>query len=104
MKYLLTIVMTFFILHFKIRENSLKFAKNSLKFANFKVQNEECHHYATNLLSNLPIKKIMTYQHDKILTSYKPHTYYLLHNPIFTNNCHTFSKIFINPPNCITHF
>jgi hypothetical protein len=46
------IVMTFFILHFKIRENSLKFAKNllkfaknSLKFANFKMQNEECHHY-----------------------------------------------------------
>jgi hypothetical protein len=44
--------MTFFILQFKIRENSLKFAKNSLKFAknslkfsNFKLQNEECHHY-----------------------------------------------------------
>ncbi len=37
--------MTFFILQFKIRENSLKFAKNSLKFANFKMQNEECHHY-----------------------------------------------------------
>jgi hypothetical protein len=30
--------MTFFILPFKIGENSLK-------FANFKVQNEECHYY-----------------------------------------------------------
>jgi hypothetical protein len=44
-QYIGHIVMTFFILHFKIRENSLKFAKNSLKFTNFKMQNEECHHY-----------------------------------------------------------
>jgi hypothetical protein len=40
--------MTFFILHFKIHENSLKFVKISLKFANFKVQNEECHYYDSN--------------------------------------------------------
>jgi hypothetical protein len=37
--------MTFFILHFKIR-------KNSLKFANFKVQNEECHYYEWKILNN----------------------------------------------------
>jgi hypothetical protein len=45
------IVMTFFILHFKIHENSLKFAKKSIKFANFKVQNEECHYYALGVES-----------------------------------------------------
>ncbi len=38
--------MTFVKNSFKIRENSLKFAKNWVKFANFKLQNEECHHYA----------------------------------------------------------
>ncbi len=34
--------MTFFILHFKIHENSLK-------FVNFKVQNEECHYYGSKI-------------------------------------------------------
>ncbi len=37
--------MTFVKNSFKIRENLLKFAKNWVKFANFKLQNEECHHY-----------------------------------------------------------
>jgi hypothetical protein len=39
------IVMTFVKNSLKIRENSLKFTKNWVKFANFKLQNEECHHY-----------------------------------------------------------
>jgi hypothetical protein len=39
--------MTFFILHFKICENLLKFMKNSLKFKNFKMQNEKCHYYVS---------------------------------------------------------
>jgi hypothetical protein len=50
---LTTIVMTFVKNLFKIHENSLKFAKNWVKFTNFKLQNEECHHYVNNPSLNI---------------------------------------------------
>jgi hypothetical protein len=44
----------------------------------------------------------MTYQHDKIPTSW-PHTYYLLPNLISTINYHGYFEIFTNPPNPTSH-
>jgi hypothetical protein len=44
----------------------------------------------------------MTYQHDKIPTTY-PHMYYLKFSLISTINYHGSFELFTNPPNPTTH-